>query len=76
MGKMNVTNDMMLSLFAEMVLDEAICNFREKRLYHEIDQALAAGDESTFLALTNELNLLRSQVKESLHTQGTGQIEN
>jgi len=76
MGKMNVTNDMMLSLFAEMVLDEAVRSFREKRLYHEIDQALAAGDESSFIALTTELNSLRSQVKGSLHTQETGQIEN
>ncbi|MEK8127378.1 IDEAL domain-containing protein [Paenibacillus filicis] len=63
MGKMNVTNDTMLSLFAEMVLDEAVRNFKEKRLYQEIDHALASGDESSFLALTTELNLLRSQVK-------------
>ncbi|MED4603284.1 IDEAL domain-containing protein [Paenibacillus validus] len=61
MGKMNVTNDMMLSLFAEMMLDEAIRDYREKKLYNEIDQALAAGDEQSFIALTTELNTLRSQ---------------
>lgn len=63
MGKMNVTNDMMLSLFAEMVLDEAIRDYREKKLYNEIDLALAAGDEQSFIALTTELNTLRSQGK-------------
>jgi uncharacterized protein YpiB (UPF0302 family) len=60
MGKMNVTNDMILGLFAEMVLDEALRKYKEQCLYREIDQALAKGDEQTFLALTTELNTLRS----------------
>ncbi|TVY11633.1 IDEAL domain-containing protein [Paenibacillus cremeus] len=60
MGKMNVTNDMMLGLFAEMVLDEALRKYKEQYLYREIDQALAKGDESSFIALTTELNTLRS----------------
>lgn len=59
MGKMNVTNDMMLSLFAEMVLDEALRKYKEQILYEEIDQALADGDEQSFIALTTELNTLR-----------------
>ncbi|UUZ94443.1 IDEAL domain-containing protein [Paenibacillus sp. P25] len=60
MGKMNVTSDHMLSLFAEMVLDEALRKYKEQFLYREIDVALAKGDETTFLALTTELNSLRS----------------
>ncbi|UUZ79428.1 IDEAL domain-containing protein [Paenibacillus sp. P26] len=60
MGKMNVTSDHMLSLFAEMVLDEALRKYKEQFLYREIDAALAKGDETTFLALTTELNSLRS----------------
>ncbi len=60
MGKMNVTNEMMLSLFAEMLLDEALRNYKEQILYKEIDQALAKGDEQSFIALTTELNALRS----------------
>jgi len=60
MGKMNVSNDMMLSLFAEMVLDESIRKYKERYLYKEIDLALAKGDEVTFLALTSELKSLHS----------------
>ncbi|AEI41366.1 IDEAL domain-containing protein [Paenibacillus mucilaginosus] len=60
MGKMNVTGDMMLSLFAEMVLDEAVRSYKEKTLTQEIDQALAMGDEASFIALTTELNSLRA----------------
>ncbi|CAG7611521.1 hypothetical protein PAESOLCIP111_01389 [Paenibacillus solanacearum] len=60
MGKMNVTNDIMLGLFAEMVLDEALRKYKEQYLYREIDEALAKGDEQSFFALTAELNTLRS----------------
>lgn len=58
MGKMNVSNDMMLSLFAEMVWDEALRKYKEQYLYKEIDLALAKGDEESFLALTTELKSL------------------
>jgi uncharacterized protein YpiB (UPF0302 family) len=58
MGKMNVSTDRMLSLFAEMVLDESIRKYKEQYLYKEIDLALAKGDEVTFLALTTELKSL------------------
>lgn len=60
MGKINAAGDGMLGLFAEMVLDEALRKFREQSLYQEIDQALAKGDEQSFIALTNELNALRT----------------
>lgn len=60
MGKMNVSNDVMLNLFAEMVLDEALRKYKEQYLYKEIDQALAKGDEPAFLALTSELKSLRT----------------
>ncbi len=60
MGKMNVSNDMMLGLFAEMVLDEAIRKYKEQYLYREIDIALAKGDEVSFLALTTELKSLNA----------------
>ncbi|WP_281886973.1 IDEAL domain-containing protein [Paenibacillus sp. YYML68] len=63
MGKMNVTGDVMLGLFAEMVLDEAIRRYKEKKLYSEIDSALAAKDKSAFLVLTAELNKLRLERK-------------
>jgi uncharacterized protein YpiB (UPF0302 family) len=61
MGKSNVTYDALLSLYAEMVWDEAIRKYKEQHLYKEIDSALAKGDQLTFLALTNELKLLQSQ---------------
>jgi uncharacterized protein YpiB (UPF0302 family) len=59
MDKMKVTYEIMLGLYAEFVLDEAIRKFREEHLYMEIDNALARGDESMFLQLTNELRALR-----------------
>jgi uncharacterized protein YpiB (UPF0302 family) len=58
MGKMNVSHDIMLSLFAEMVLDESIRRYKVQYLYKEIDLALAKGDEISFLALTTELKSL------------------
>lgn len=61
MGKMNMTNDTLLSLFAEMALDEAIRKFKEQSLYREIDKALAEGNEQSFITLTTELRTLQSQ---------------
>jgi uncharacterized protein YpiB (UPF0302 family) len=60
MGKMNVSNNALLALFAEMVLDNAIRKYKEENLYKEIDRALAKGDQTTFLALTSELKTLQS----------------
>jgi uncharacterized protein YpiB (UPF0302 family) len=61
MGKMNIINDTMLSLIAEMVLDESVRKFKEQYLYEEIDKALAEGNEQSFIALTTELRTLLSQ---------------
>jgi len=55
MGKMYASYEAMLSLYAELILDEAIRKNREKNLYKEIDDALANRDQETFLALTAEL---------------------
>jgi uncharacterized protein YpiB (UPF0302 family) len=63
MGKMNVSNDMMLSLFAEMMLDESLRKYKEQYLYKEIDLALAKGDEDSFLTLTTELKSLNPDGK-------------
>ncbi len=60
MGKMNVSNDALLALFAEMVWDEAIRKYKEENLYKEIDSALAKGDQAMFLTLTSKLKALQS----------------
>jgi len=51
-------NEALRQLMAEMILDKAIRDYREKKLYLEIDKALAEGDEAAFLHLTNELRSL------------------
>ncbi len=59
MGKMYASYEAMLSLYAELVLDESVRKYKEKTLYHEIDAALAKRDEKRFLFLTNELRMLK-----------------
>ncbi|BFH69283.1 IDEAL domain-containing protein [Paenibacillus dendritiformis] len=59
MDKMKVTYEAMLSLTAEMIWDDAIRKYRTERIYEEIDKALAAGDETTFRSLTEELKTLQ-----------------
>ncbi|MBG9794017.1 hypothetical protein ABD76_16500 [Paenibacillus dendritiformis] len=59
MDKMKVTYEAMLSLTAEMIWDDAIRKYRTERIYEEIDKALAAGDETTFRTLTEELKTLQ-----------------
>lgn len=61
MGKMYASYEAMLSLYAELVLDESIRKYREKHLYQEIDDALAKRDEKSFLVLTNELRILLTE---------------
>ncbi len=61
MGKMNLSNDAVLGLAAELVLDEAIRKYKTENLYKKIDSALAKGDEASFIALTTELKLLLSK---------------
>ncbi|EXX91296.1 hypothetical protein BG53_03755 [Paenibacillus darwinianus] len=58
MDKMKVTYEAMLGLAAEMILDEAVNAFRRKKIYDDIDRALADGDEDGFRRLTDELKTL------------------
>lgn len=61
MEKMDVSGyAAMLGLLAEMILDEAVKKHKRQTLYQEIDNALARGDEASFLDLTRELKLLQS----------------
>lgn len=62
MEKQDVVHDTLLGLLAEIVLDRAVRSFREQNLYEEIDKALATGDESRFMKLTNELKDLHHQL--------------
>lgn len=60
MDKIVPANEAMRRLWAELILDKAIREYREKELYREIDAALEQGDEAAFLELTNELRTLLS----------------
>ncbi|HZG85261.1 IDEAL domain-containing protein [Paenibacillus sp.] len=59
MDKMVPANEALRHLIAELILDKAIREYREKELYREIDKALAQGDEEAFLLLTSELRSLQ-----------------
>ncbi|QAY66146.1 IDEAL domain-containing protein [Paenibacillus protaetiae] len=59
MDKMKVTYEAMLSLAAEMILDDAILKYRTDKIYLAIDHALASGDEDTFYRLTKQLNEIK-----------------
>ena len=59
MDKMVPANEAMRLLMAELILDKAIREYKEKELYLKIDKALAQGDEAAFLVLTNELRSLQ-----------------
>lgn len=58
MDKQNVVQDSLLSLMAEIVLEQSQRAYRKKTLYSQIDEALAKGDEETFFTLTEELKAL------------------
>lgn len=58
LGKQYVVQHHLLSLMAEIVLDQAIRDYELNRLYKEIDQALEDRNEERFLLLTDELNLM------------------
>lgn len=60
MDKMVPANEALRHLMAELILDNAIREYRERELYREIDMALAQGDEAAFLTLTSELRSLLS----------------
>ncbi|WCK56097.1 IDEAL domain-containing protein [Aneurinibacillus sp. Ricciae_BoGa-3] len=53
--KPGVVNRQLLSLMAEMVLDEAITSYKVQNLYQQIDEALKMGDKESFQKLTDEL---------------------
>lgn len=59
MDNMKVAYETMLGLAAEMVLDEALRNYRSEKIYHAIDEALAQGDVETFQRLTDELKTIQ-----------------
>ncbi|HEO8419056.1 IDEAL domain-containing protein [Niallia sp. FSL W8-0635] len=46
------------SLFAEMVLEKALYDFRKAELKKQIDETLIAGDKEKFYHLTEELKQL------------------
>lgn len=48
----------MNGLFAELVIDKAIRQFREQKLLLEIDRALDTKDEQAFIRATAELRSL------------------
>lgn len=54
MEKHDLVQDHLLSLFAEMLLDQAVKDFEKKRLYEQIDDALAKRDVETFLQLSKQ----------------------
>jgi len=59
MEKQNlIQENVVLGLLAELVLDEALRAFRKKRLYEEIDRALAENNQEQFFTLTEELRSL------------------
>ncbi|TLS53110.1 IDEAL domain-containing protein [Paenibacillus antri] len=58
-NKMVPANEAFRLLMAELIVDKAIRDYREKELYREIDRALAQGDEAAFLLLTSELRSLQ-----------------
>lgn len=43
------------SLLAELVLEQAIRNFRKEQIHKEIDQSLRNRDKAAFMRLTEEL---------------------
>ncbi|BAU28875.1 IDEAL domain-containing protein [Aneurinibacillus soli] len=58
--KPSILNPSMLSLLAEMVLDEAIYKYRTESLYKRIDEALENKDEANFNRLTTELKQIQA----------------
>ncbi|QYR20998.1 IDEAL domain-containing protein [Paenibacillus sp. sptzw28] len=52
-------NHVMLALFAEMTLDEALRKHKEQKLNAAIDNALRDRDKQAFIKLTDELRELR-----------------
>jgi uncharacterized protein YpiB (UPF0302 family) len=62
MDNMKVAYETMLGLAAEMVLDEALRNYRTEKIYDAIDDALAQGDVESFQRLTDELKAIQHYI--------------
>ena len=63
MERQDLVQDGLLSLFAELLLDQAVRRFQKKQLYAKIDESLAKQDKTSFLKLSEELNkLLKERV--------------
>lgn len=60
MDRIVPANEALRHLMAELIIDQAIREYKERELYREIDIALAKGDEAAFLTLTAELRTLLS----------------
>jgi uncharacterized protein YpiB (UPF0302 family) len=58
--KMNIQYEAMLGLTAELILDEAILNYKRDKLQGAIDEALASGNEQLFYELTQRLQELET----------------
>lgn len=61
MDKFDSNYSLLLSVYADMIIEESIRDFWQERLYAEIDAALSTGDEERFLILTTKLNELNAQ---------------
>jgi uncharacterized protein YpiB (UPF0302 family) len=63
MERQDMASDQMFSLFAELLLDQAVRQFQKKQLYAKIDESLAKQDKATFLKLSRELKQLLEESK-------------
>jgi uncharacterized protein YpiB (UPF0302 family) len=61
MERQDLVQDQLLSLFAELLLDQAVRQFQKKQLYARIDESLAKRDKASFLKLSEELKKLLEQ---------------
>lgn len=62
MERHDLVQDHLLSLFAEILLDRALEEFKQRQLYKQIDDALAVRDEQTFLQLSEQwIKILESR---------------
>ncbi len=61
MDKLDSNYAFLLSVYADMIIEEALRSFKLERLYEAIDKALSSGDEETFLKLTEQLNAIQEQ---------------
>lgn len=50
--------DKQFAIWTDFILDEALVQFKQKKLNEQIDEALNNGDKARFLELTEELNKL------------------